>query len=125
MTSVFSGGCVYEFFQSRATGYGLVRREEDGGVRTTKEFRTLRERLREACLGDGGLNGRGESWEEIRNTEDWRGGFPAASRVWPVMPEVPATVVDWGVVEAAVLEEREEWVVVGVRDLDLEAGGLG
>jgi hypothetical protein len=102
MTGVFSGGCVYEFC-------------------TTEEFDVLKERLRESRVGDGELEGRDQSALEIQLSQAWRGGFPAASQFWPAMPAMPPTVVDWGALEARIVEAQEEWDLVRAGDLDLGA----
>jgi hypothetical protein len=121
MTGVFSGGCVYEFCNSRATEYGLVGRNEDGSMRTTEEFEALKEKLRDSRVRDGELEGRDQSGLEIQLSQAWRGGFPAVSHFWPAMPAVPSTVVDWGALEARTVEAQEEWVLVRAGDLDLGA----
>lgn len=114
MTGVFSGGCLYEFYDG-ANGYGLVERGGD----VTGEFGVLKERMRDGD-GDGGTERRAGKNED---ENEWRGEFPALSTFWHAMPEVPATVVDWRAVEGGILQERKEWVVIGMGDLDIGAVG--
>lgn len=60
MTSVYSGGLVYEYSQE-PSNYGLVKISKDGDIKELDDFKKLAEALKKAeeIKGDGGYNSTG------------------------------------------------------------------
>lgn len=125
MTSVFSGGIAYEFYdspdvQSAHWGYGLVREEGavvGRGVTKLPDFHGLKARL-EACgkpVPEPAL--RGESEFEVRQAVN--AGvreIPPLSRHWKAGHVLPYTLADWSGVKRGL--EEKVWVEVQVEEVD-------
>jgi 1,3-beta-glucanosyltransferase GAS5 len=92
MTGVFSGGCMYTYFEY-GNSYGIVNINDDGEVEKKAECDDLKRRLEV-------VNSR--ELEEIwtappRSYEDWSGNFPPVGRDWnatSAIPNLPASMAE-------------------------------
>ncbi|KAK3050982.1 1,3-beta-glucanosyltransferase [Extremus antarcticus] len=91
MTGVFSGGCIYTYFEY-GNWYGIVTVKEDGEVEFKQpEFWRLKEKF-------GVVNARAVKevhGKEVKGYEGWTGTFPAVQGGWHAganLPDLPATV---------------------------------
>lgn len=128
MTSVFSGGIAYEFYdspdiQSSHWGYGLVREEEDvpvgRGLTKLSDYHNLKARL-EACE-DTASN---HSWSST-NSSDGREEAsvvlhdivpPPLSAHWKAGHALPYSLADWSGVRRNLDEKL--WVDVEVEQVE-------
>lgn len=125
MTSVFSGGVAYEFYdspdvQSAHYGYGLVRMEHDAvvgkGLTKLPDFDGLKARL-EACKdilpsdqqpkSENGREGQTMTVKDI----------PALSRHWKAGCAMPYSLADWSAVSKGL--EEKVWVEVQVEEVEI------
>ena len=138
MTRVFSGGFVWEFLSleehelsnrgDSVTGHGIVRINTKGEfLRTTKEFRALKKRLKYVMnplhasykkqggpameFGETDVH---DLCNDILDTEDsWRGSFPQVSNQWQPRLERMPSLLDWMSLEKRILDHHDtEWVIV-------------
>lgn len=116
MTHVFSGGCVYQFYQG-PNRYGIVEltQNPDGtkSLRKSSEFKTLKKRLLE-CNEQPVTYGVTSSDQ----TEAVTRPFPMPSNSWRASSELPASPVDWDEVSSRL--DLSSWVVL--RN-DMQRGG--
>lgn len=124
MTSVFSGGVAYEFYdspdiQSAHWGYGLVRVEHDAvvgrGLTKLPDFDGLKARL-EACedevtcepqaRGENGRQGQTMTTKEM----------PPLSKHWKAGCALPYSLADWGAVSRGL--DEKAWVEVQVEEVE-------
>ncbi|KAK5166479.1 1,3-beta-glucanosyltransferase [Saxophila tyrrhenica] len=130
MTGVYSGGCVYTYFE-HGNQYGIAEIGEgfsvgeDGetigigerGERVKKEeFGRLKEGLRMV----GERTSEQLFTEEVKDYEGWTGTFPAVQGSWHAtanLPDLPASVE---AMYEEIWKEREEQVRGGVQQLGIE-----
>lgn len=113
MTHVFSGACVYEFYQS-PNRYGIVEitlPDETKALRKTSEFRTLKKRLLRCTPVTNEVPATEQSRVEPRP-------FPIRSNAWKASSELPPSPVDWEHVRSRL--DLSSWVVLGD---DMQRGG--
>ncbi|GKT42773.1 1,3-beta-glucanosyltransferase GAS2 [Colletotrichum spaethianum] len=94
MSRVYSGACVYEFFNG-ANKYGLVQKNLGGMLDTLKDFQNLKKNLALSPPPET-VN----DWATDEFTATRRPEMPTQSRNWlgeAVLPECP---LDWAVVES-------------------------
>lgn len=125
MTSVFSGGIAYEFFdspniQSAHWGYGLVREESavvGKGLTKLADFHGLKVQLQACDAPSRGRTIRVESREEASQTfVDEAKDLPPLSSHWMAGHVLPYTLADWSGVQRAL--EEKAWVDVNVEEVD-------
>lgn len=116
MTHVFSGACVYEFYQG-PNRYGIVEitqlPDETKALRKTSEFRTLKKRLL-GCTEQPvtyEVPATDQSGVEPRP-------FPTRSNAWKASSELPHSPVDWEHVRSQL--DLSSWVVL---EDDMQRGG--
>ncbi|KAI1454764.1 glycoside hydrolase family 72 protein [Annulohypoxylon moriforme] len=109
MLSTFSGGFIYEFFQSSDTKSGLIDRTESrrGNIRFTKlpDFRSLRDRLRGSFMRLPPMKNNSPSSVDA----GVRPNPPQQCNSWLApMLKLPKSPVQWRYVEEAI--DDSEWV---------------
>lgn len=127
MTSVFSGGIAYEFYdspdiQSSHWGYGLVREEDKiavgRGLTKLSDYRNLKARL-DACEETASDNSwstdSGTDGEETRVVLDDTTP-PALSAHWKAGHALPYSLADWSGVRRNLDEKL--WVEVEVEQVE-------
>lgn len=125
MTSVFSGGVAYEFYDSpeiRSShwGYGLVKAEETvvgRGLTKLPDFESLKFRL-EACqavLPPSSLLLQSESGTRGKDDEE-SVEIPPLSRHWRAGHALPYTLADWNGVRKSL--EEKAWVEVRAEEVE-------
>lgn len=125
MTSVFSGGIAYEFYdspdiQSAHWGYGLVRVERaivGGGLTKLPDFHGLRARL-EACdagIPNSVLQDDSET-KEMHTVSQKVRDIPPLSNHWKAGHALPYSLADWSGVRRGLDEKM--WVEVQVEEIE-------
>ena len=136
MTRVFSGGFVWEFFSleedelnkraDSVTGHGIVRINTKGEfLRTTKEFRALKKRLKYVIYPCASHRKQGEPAMEVGETDvhdlgneildtegSWRGSFPQVSNQWQPRLERMPSLFDWTSLEKRILDDHDKERVI-------------
>lgn len=132
MTTVFSGGIAYEFYdspevQSHHYGYGLVREEDSPvgkGVTVLPDYHTLKTRLEAAeaaAKRPGGamqieLKAPIQLVEAIeRQAQD----IPALAPHWKAGHALPYSVGNWGSIQKSLSDKA--WVEVEVEEVETVA----
>ncbi|KAL6702620.1 hypothetical protein ACN47E_001289 [Coniothyrium glycines] len=92
MTSVYSGGLVYEY-TVEPNGYGIVEVGSDGEITPNDDFRRLKEAYEatDNPTGDGGYKSTGSASECPAESEDWEAGTAL-----PAMPTNAQKYMDEG-----------------------------
>lgn len=120
MTGVFSGGCLYTFYDSGSENYSIVNADGDGNVKKKPEFETLKRRFRQVSLrleedvfDDDAVVG---------EYETWRGDFPEKKgNRWMANGEGPEFPGDWDGVVSKILETRRTAQIRGSAEGPVEA----
>lgn len=105
MTSTFSGGIVYEFFEG-VNRYGLIKVHDDGSWERLKDFENLKESL-EACTDNSKTL---LDWTNEQLTIQRRPAVPERSTYWLADAVLPGSPIDWD--EVALQVNDEEWVCI-------------
>ena len=108
MTGVFSGGCLYTYFED-GSRYGVVELTDEGAVRRKAEFVLLKQQFR--------MVGRRKQADlylgSAKDYEHWVGEFQrTAQNRWLATSEAPSVSggLDWLVED---LKDEQEWELVG------------
>lgn len=118
MTHVFSGGCVYQFYQG-PNRYGIVELTQnlDGtkSLHKNSEFRALKKRLLE-CMGEQPATFEVPTSDQ---TEAVARPFPMTSSTWRATSELPSSPVNWEEVRSRL--DLSSWVIL---DDGMQRGGV-
>ena len=88
-TAVFSGACIYEFWQS-ANDWGLVKSTREGEIEKFEDFDNLRARLSEA----EDLIAAAQKVTLPLEDDDRLVSFSEQTSTWKARPEIPEPVLD-------------------------------
>lgn len=109
MTHVFSGGCVYQFYQG-PNRYGIVELMQnfDGtkSLHKNSDFKSLKNRLLE-CMNEQPVTFDVPTSEQA---EAVTRPFPTTSNTWRATTELPSSPVDWEEVRSRL--DLSSWVVL-------------
>lgn len=131
MTTVFSGGIAYEFYdspeiQTHYYGYGLVREEETPvgkGVTLLADYHNLKSQL-EAAEAAAKRPGGAAPVElpapsELEAANGQAGDIPALAPHWKAGHALPYSVGNWGNIQKTLSEKA--WVDVAVEQIETVA----
>ncbi|GJC84728.1 1,3-beta-glucanosyltransferase GAS5 [Colletotrichum liriopes] len=116
MSRVYSGACVYEFFDG-VNRYGLVQKDLSGKLNPLKDFQNLKKNLALSPPPDTI-----DDWASSDFIATRRPGLPPQSHTWKGEAELPECPLDWAEIQSNV--EDADWVTVSRETANATAGEL-
>ncbi|GKT96557.1 Gas5p [Colletotrichum tofieldiae] len=116
MSRVYSGACVYEFFDG-VSRYGLVQKDLGGKLNPLKDFQNLKKNLALSPPPDTI-----DDWASSEFIATRRPGLPPQSHTWKGEAALPECPLDWAEIQSQV--EDADWVTVGRETANTTAGEL-